>query len=319
MNPLSIVTSSFIIGLCLPTIGAAQSASWTPPTLGYLFDAASKSIRPLSGIPGAAGLEAGLAVPSKLERASISPNRKFALAEIKDGDHILLVTWAGTAAVVSELDGAPPSAEQIAFAASGSTAALWNRDIRKIQVWKGLPDQPSLYKEIDAAELTALGVSDDGDAVVAATTDAGLILAGAGKTLAAGSFSGLAFLPGTHDIAAGEQSLDQVLLIRKVDSDVDTVQLAGNQDGVSQPIAVAFSADSRRLIVANLRGQSVLSINLESRAVIATPCDCEMEGLYRAQGNAVFRLTNGSQDSIALFDGDSEEPRVLSIPAGASR
>ena len=145
------------------------------------------------------------------------------------------------------------------------------------------------------------------------------MLAGTGKILAAGSFSGLAFLPATHDLAAAEQSLDQVSLIRKVDSDSDTVQLAGNQDGVSQPVAVAFSADGRKLIVANLRGQSVLSIDLESRVVIATPCDCEADGLYRAQGNAVFRLTNGSQDLIALFDGDSGEPRVLTIPAGASR
>ncbi len=318
MNPLSIVTSYFVIGLCLPVVGVGQSAIWTPPTLGYLFDGAAKSIRPLSGIPGAASVEAGLAVPNKLERASISPNRKFALAETKDGEHLLLVTWSGNSAVVSALDGAPPSAEQIAFGASGSTAAVWNRDAGKIQVWKGLPDQPSLYKEIEASGLSALAVSDDGDAVAAAN-DGGLFLAGAGKALAAGNFSGLAFLPGTHDLAAAEQSLDQVLMIRKVDSDTDTVQLAGNQDGVSQPIAVAFSADARKLIVANLRGRLVLSIDLESRAVTATPCDCEAEGLYRAQGNAVFRLTNGSQDSIALFDGDSGEPRVLSVPAGASR
>ena len=318
MNPLSTVTGSLIIGLVLPIAGIAQSASWTPPTLGYLFDPAAKSIRPLSGIPGAASLEAGLAVPSKLEQASVSPNRKFALAATKEGEHLLLVTWTGNSANASELDGSPASAEQIAFSASGSTAAIWNRDTRKIQVWKGLPDQPSLYKEIEAADLTALAVSDDGDAVAAAT-EAGLVLAGDVKILAPGSFSGLAFLPGTHDLAAAEQALDQVSLIRRVDSDADTVQLADGQDGVSQPIAVAFSSDGRKLIVANLRGQSVLSIDLESRAVTATLCECEADGLYRAQGNAVFRLTNGSQDLIALFDGDSDEPRVLSIPVGASR
>lgn len=319
MNSLSLITSYFAVSLCLPMTGFAQSANWAPPLLGYIFDAVGKSIRPLSGIPGAASLESALAVPSKLEHASISPNRKFALAETKDSNHLLLVTWTGTTAFLSELEGAPSSAEQIAFAASGSTAAIWNHDSGKIQVWKGLPDQPSLYREIEATELTALGVSDDGDAVAAASADIGLILAGSGKTLAAGNFSGLAFLPGTHDLAAAEQSIDQILLIRRVDSDADTVQLASNQDGVSQPIAVAFSSDSRKLLVANLRGQSVLSIDMESRAVIVTPCDCEAEGLYREQGNAVFRLTNGSQDMIALFDGDSEAPRVLLIPAGVSR
>ncbi len=318
MNPLSTVNSSFLIGLCLPMLAAAQSVVWTPPTLGYLFDSSAKSIRALSGIPGAASLEGGLAVANKLESAAISPNRKFALATTKDGEHVLLVTWSGISTNAVELDGTPGATDLIAFSGSGSAAAIWNRGTGKIQVWKGLPDQPSLYKEVEGSELTALALSDDGDAIAAAT-GAGLVLASSGKFLSAGSFLGLAFLPGTHDLAAAEQSLDQVLLIRKVDSDADTVQLASNQEGVSQPIAVAFSADGRQLIVANLRGQSVLSIDLESRAVIATPCDCEADGLYRAQGNAVFRLTNGSQNLIALFDGDSGEPRVLTIPAGVSR
>jgi hypothetical protein len=298
--------------------GYSQSVNWAPPTLGYLFDAAAKSIRPMSGIPGAASLESGLAVSSKLEKASISPNRKFAVAEIKDGEHLQLVALASGAAVSSELDGTPGTAEQVAFSAGGSTVAIWSRSTQKIQVWKGLPDRASLFKEIDFAELTALAVSDDGDAVAAAT-DGGLVLAGAGKTLASGSFAGLAFVPNSHDLAAAEQTLDQVSLFSRVDSDPEITQLAGNQDGVAQAVALAFSSDAKKLIVANLRGQSVLSIDLDSRAIVSTPCDCQADGLYRAQGNAVFRLTNGSQDLIALFDGDSDEPRVLSIPAGASR
>ncbi len=318
MTSLSTVTGSFLIGLCIPLAGFAQAAGITPPTLGYLFDSSSKSLRPLSGIPGAASLESGLAVSSKLELASISPNRKFALATIKDGEHALLIRWIGNDATSSELDGAPAIADQIAFSASGDTAAIWTRETHTIQVWKALPDQPSLYKEIDAADLSALAVSDDGD-VVAVANDAALVLAGSGRTLAAGKFSSLSFLPGTHDLAAADQSLDQISLIRRVDSDPESAQLATGQDGVSQPIALAFSADARKLIVANLRGQSVLSIDLESRAITVTPCDCQADGLYRAQGNAVFRLNSGSQDLIALFDGDAPEPRVLNIPVGAAQ
>jgi hypothetical protein len=272
----------------------------------------------MSGIPGAASLESALAVSSKLEQAFISPNRKFALAQAKDGDHILLVTWSGGIADASPLEGSPATAEQVAFSASGTTAALWTRETHTIQVWKGLPSQPSLYKAIEVSELTALAVSDDGDAVAAAT-ESGLLLAGTERTLASGNFTGLAFLPGTHDLAAAEQSLDQVSLFRKIDSESDAVQLATSQDGVAQPVALAFSSDGLKLIVANLRGQSVLMIDLDSRAIVATPCDCQADGLYQAQGNAVFRLTNGSQDLIALFDGDSAEPRVLSIPTGVGR
>src|SRR4051812_38279818 len=143
MNPLSTVTGSFLMAVCLPIAGAAQAVNWAPPTLGYLFDSGSKSIRTLSGIPGAASLESGVSVASKLERASISPNRKFALGEIKDGDHLLLVVLSGSGSTASSLDGTPATADQIAFSASGSTAAIWSRDAQKIQVWKGLPDQPA--------------------------------------------------------------------------------------------------------------------------------------------------------------------------------
>src|SRR4051794_5329073 len=116
MTSFSAVAASLLIAISIPNQGNAQSATLTGPRLGYLFDTEEKTIRPLSGIPGAASLDSGISVASKLERAFISPNRKFALAQPREGGQILVITWGdGGSASANALDGSPAVADQIAF------------------------------------------------------------------------------------------------------------------------------------------------------------------------------------------------------------
>ena len=49
---------------------AGDPARVTSPVLGYVFDSASKSMRPIAGVPGAAAIEA--AVPSASRSRSAS-------------------------------------------------------------------------------------------------------------------------------------------------------------------------------------------------------------------------------------------------------
>src|ERR1700694_6037682 len=83
----------------------AQMPRWSTPTLGFVYDTDSKSIRPISGVVGAASLDGGLAVPVKLESASVSPNRQIALARTVDSDQLQLVRWKGSSGDATPLDG----------------------------------------------------------------------------------------------------------------------------------------------------------------------------------------------------------------------
>jgi WD40 repeat protein len=302
------------LGTLLPLASSAQTAQLSTPTLAFLFDAESKSIRPVAGVPGAASLDGALAVSLKLARASISPNRLYAIAENSESDHLLLVRFNGKTASTAALDGSNATADLIAFSPSGSSAAMFSADAQQVQIWQGLPNQPSLSAAITAANLSAIALSNDG--TLAGVSDSGLVLLGTGapKQLSATQFVSLAFLPDTHDLAVADAGANQVGIIRAVDGDAQFVALAGAQDGVAQPNAVTFARDGQTLLVANAGNKSVLVVDLSTRSTNSVPCDCTLDGLFRAQGNSVFRLTNMGQDKLAFFDGDGDTPRIFSIP-----
>jgi hypothetical protein len=298
---------------------SAQPARWSTPTLGYLYDSDSKAIRVLSGIPGAASLDGGLAVPDKLEQAAISPNGKYAIAAVKDAGGLSLITWSTGAVTSAALDGTPASADLVAFSNSSAVAAILSRDAQTIQIWTGLPDQPALARQVAAVDLSALAVSDDGTLLAGANASSVFLIGGdQPKVIANGGPYALTFLKDSHDLAIADQTADQISLLTQTDGDIKTQALAGSADGVAQVAALAVSGDGAVLVAANLRGKSVLTIDLASKLSTLTQCDCQAEGLYRAQGNAVFRLTNSIDNPISVFDGDTG-PRVVIIPAGGAQ
>jgi hypothetical protein len=48
-------------------------------------------------------------------------------------------------------------------------------------------------------------------------------------------------------------------------------------------------------------------------------CDCSATNIERLAGRDVFRLTGLDAPSIAIYDGDSDEPRIVYIPAEGGR
>ncbi len=310
-----------ILLLALPVLAAAQTAQWTSPVLGYVFDQDSKSIRLLAGVPGAASADSSVALAFKLERAAISPSRLYAIAENKDAEHLYLVRLDPKAADGVILQDSPSTADLVAFSPSGNAAALLSRDLQKIQVWTGLPDQPVLARELTAPDVSALALSDDAS-VLAVSNDSGVSLLSSDSTrlVAPGTgYGALAFSKGTHDLAAANKSRNEVVILRTVDADTQVVAIASAQDGVADPASVAFSVDGQKLVIANSGSGNALIADLAGKNTQSIQCDCTADGLYRAQGNAVFRLTNIHDGSIALLDGDSDLPRVVLIPAGGAQ
>jgi WD40 repeat protein len=314
-----------VIFLTLPFLGAlhsaafAQAGSWSAPVLDYVYDSTARSLRPLTGIPGSASLESALAVSSKLEQAAVSPTRKYALASNMESGSLLLLRLSSSGLSQQNLDGSLAPADVIAFSSSGDYAAIYSSAAGKVQVWKGLNQEPALDREFDANEIRALAISDDAVALVAAT-GSGLVSLGQSdaRSLSAGeSYKDLAFIPGTHTLLAVDDTLDQVVLMRRADSDAEISMLAGAAEGIAGPFKIAVSADAQKVIVANARTQSVLVIDLASRALTPLACDCTLDGLYRTQGNAVFRLTASPDTAISLLDADAPEPRILTIPGGS--
>jgi hypothetical protein len=314
MRPLAILMTTLLPAGAL----LAQSAGvWSAPTLGYWYDSEARSLRVVRGVPGAASLDSDVPLGSKAHSATVDPGRRYAFVipgSQEEGQSTVLLIDLRTGGSRA-LDGAL-AASRIALSPSGSAAVLM-ADSGQGQVWTGLPDAPSLSREVTVGTASAIAISDDAQ-MIAVARDTGLYLIGEGEAqLAAGdSFSALAFQRDSHTLAAADRGSNQVLLFRE---GAEAATLAGAPEGVAEPLALSFSGSGERLLIANRAGKSVLVIDVASKRVTPLACDCEPSTMARAQGDAVFQVSEPFDKQIFFIDADAAEPRLFAVFAGGSR
>jgi hypothetical protein len=282
-----------------------QTVSFETPVLGHAFDAAAGSIRPILGVPGAAWFEAPLPSEEALGEAALAPGRDYALAVT--GGRLRIVRWAG--GVVSSRPFAALAAlpERVAFSPTGAAVALYAGGA--IETWSGMPEAPNLTRWIEHhGPVDALAVADDGAAVAVAVAGAVHLYDSGGSRIVAegGRISGLAFAPNSHALAVADLERDRVLV---------TGAGAGSWD-FEKPSGVAFSADGRKLAVASAARSAAGVIDRASGQSLEAACECGVETLARARGNAVFRLNESAKGHAPMLDGDGAEPRIVFIAAG---
>ena len=131
------------------------------PVLGYVFDSASKSMRPIAGIPGAAAIEGAIASASKLEIGFVSQNRHRLLAATLEGAILVDLTTSK----IHELPGTPAGIALGAWSADSGSFAVWSRS-GDLQVWTNSGETPSLRFAGSAESASGLAVPNDGNSVL---------------------------------------------------------------------------------------------------------------------------------------------------------
>jgi DNA-binding beta-propeller fold protein YncE len=169
-----------------------------------------------------------------------------------------------------------------------------------------------LGRRLDGRPL-ALAVSDDGN-FVAATFDVTqsllLGLDGTRRSLAVSGTSALAFRPSSSDLVSASQE-NRVWFIRQTQSGPLLRQIAGPDDGISTPTAVAFTA-SGSVLIANSGNSTVAVVDSASGGVSSISCGCNPVRLERLATPGLFRLSDPSGQPMYLFDAASG--RALFVP-----
>ncbi|MEP6963244.1 MAG: WD40 repeat domain-containing protein [Acidobacteriota bacterium] len=294
----------------------SHTLSMTAPTLGFLFDDGTKAIRPITGVPGAAGLGAPLSFDSSFQRAWVSSAGKLAIGITKDGQ-VAVATWTSTPRLTT-LATSLGTLREVAFNGSGTQAVL--SDGAAAEVWSSLKNAPVSSGRLHPdAGIAAVAINNAG--IVAVATPSGLVLrfALAGGEYEAqaiatgGSWTALAFAPGSEDILAADGNE----LVRLTSAGGRSV-LAGLG---SAPKALVVSLDGTQ--VAAALGRDLLLVR-EGGTLKSLSCDCEARSLEALQGNLVARVVS-LDGSIRLLDADAGQPRVSTlsnlseIPGGSAQ
>jgi WD40 repeat protein len=328
------VKFSILLGvLLLPCFlsGQQNPGSLGPPTLGFLFDAGSHALRPLVGIPGASLLGAPLKTGPELVDVAISPRQNYFLAVADDSRQLKLLQLSPGGFSATSVDGALLAADRIFFSPTGTAAAVYRSTDGILQIISGLPSSPLVRGEIPLAGATSplisAAVADDGDVALVATAsgESGslfLVVASSGTLRpipVSGPVSAVAFRSQTHDAIAASSSQNQIFLLQNVTGDGQFQIIASADEGISKPIAVEFSNDGRKAFVANSDAGKIIMLDISGGQSLSISCGCTPTGLYRLNGNAVFRLTDSFQDPLLLFDGDASPPRIVFVPPDSTQ
>lgn len=313
--------------------GAKDPAVVSGPTLGYVFDSASRTVVPLLGLPGAAICASPLAAGVEIAAAEASPAGDLVLA-LSAKDSTVLALRPGAAAV--PVRGIAPGPDRIVFSPSGSHAAFYYSASSTVQVVGGLPTG-SAVRTLDAAlvgQPSSIAVADSGTVLLADTGPGGstIWLLNARSrpkpprgplgdpeddpppvpVLSVGGPAAVSFLP--HSVSALVTDPAAHLLYRIADArrpGTATV-MAGAAEGVAEPTAIAVSpgGDYAALVQADGR---LVSVDLRTGQTAAAVCDCHPSRVQPLALGSAFAVFDGAR--VLLFEA-GPEPRFFFLPPG---
>lgn len=285
---------------------AQESTRLAGPTSGLVYDAPSRALRVVMGVPGAAYL--GGALVNDLEGGSPSPDGRFALALSSRG--VALVTMADQSVAWMDSAGCA-AASQVAWSKDGSAVAAACADGTRLY---RAGQRVALGAGVDG--VRGLAVDASGTAVFAARSNGVYRIDASEARLIAqlDNPSGLALAGGT--LYAVDRAGKRVIAIDQLDASASVRQVAGEAQGLVDPVAAGVSADGQRLFVAE-GGEtpSLLIFNIATLEALAR-LDLEFEpSRVDALGNGLFLLKSRREagDTVQVFD--SRQLAVFFVPA----
>ena len=318
-------TRTVLFTLALALAPAIFCATMDGPRLGMVFDPAHRTLRPLLGIPGAAVLGQPVELDVFLSKAVVSPQQDYVLATFGDQQAVGLMVVSAAVTKPVALSGVGQAPDQMVLSAAGHAGALYYQNANKIQVLGGLPAAPKVAAEfyLSAGQFPlTLAVSDDAQTVLAALGHGVYWINAQGEVPVATGLervSSIALAP-DHTALIADTVGNRIQRVRNVTGTPQADSLAGSEQGISAPVAVAFSSDSQRGFVANGKSGMITILDLAGKSPIASiSCGCKPTGLDRLSGNDVFRLTRPSNQPMWLFEAGGVQPRVVFVPADSPR
>jgi DNA-binding beta-propeller fold protein YncE len=306
---------------------AVQPASNTieGPRLGFVYDHAVKSVRPILGIPGAATLGQPVESGLDLRKIAMSPMQDYVLATEGEHNQVVVLATNRTPLVAVAVQGADRGPDQLSISAGGTAAALYYKGGNHILVISGLPAAPRISERLylSAGQApSALAVSDDGQTLLAGIADSVYWVSPSGEVpILRGLHKIVSIALGSnHTALVADGVANQIHRVQNVTTAVEPDVVAGPKQGIAAPIAVAMSQDGKRAFVANSKSGTVAILDLQAKTELAQlSCQCTPTGLDRLSGADVFRLTEPLNGPMWVLDGAAHQSRIVFVPPASKQ
>jgi len=297
---------------------------FSSPVLGYQFDQSHGAMRLIVGIPGAALVGGILDVGVNLSGLAMASSQTFALGKAEESSEVLLLDLTQDPVSVRPVVDAAPAPDQMVLSPAGRAAALYYHDEGRIRILRDLPRTAAVHAELQldwrTSSVVTIGISDEGVVLVSVKESDGesifaLTERGTRFLFKMGHASAVTFIKDSNDALVTDFKNNQVLLFRDVAGSGQTFMLAGPQDGVAQPVAIAVSHSSQRALVMNADSGNILFLSLNGDKPLQFSCECRAVG-FHLKGDSLFQLISPSETLLVVLDASGEVPRTYLVPNG---
>jgi WD40 repeat protein len=218
MHPVLAVV---LITSCV-AFNVARAESIAGPLLGFVRDSAGAAIRPVIGIPGAAGVADTLHFDVEIRDAVISPNQDYAMAVRGEDGSVVVINLKTDPPTLTPVNGSDAKPSVIAISPTGAVAAVYDAASRRVEVIGHLPQAPDVVQEFDLTEIsgrvTGIAVSDDGSIAFVNFSDSLWLVSASGlRPVTLDSPASAAFFPNRHDAIVADDAMHEAYLMMDVD------------------------------------------------------------------------------------------------------
>jgi hypothetical protein len=309
----------------------AQPAGFQGPVAGFVFNGASKTVRPLFGIPGATHVAPPIL--SRVDSASIAPGGKWAF-----------ITRAGHTAFVGGLSGLAPAespeaglgvlidaVDRVVWSRDGSFALLYSSSGNRLQRVQLTGSEPLADGPIDLSQwgrVTTLAIDPAGQQIAAGFAASGLYLFTAGIATGPTTWQSPAMLSsmaqplaatfdGTgRSLFAIDPDTQRIVQFQSASGIAEFVSLVQTDRPALDPAGLAVSGDGRYLLLADSATRSVFVYDTNSRSLTNTIALSFAPSRFDALSAGPVFLLNGDRGKEWLLILDATEtPLVYFVPA----
>jgi hypothetical protein len=305
----------------------AQSQPASGPKLGYVWDSASQSLRPLQGVPGASIVgppTISAPAPGYISMASSAVSGKALFLDASGGIYQSALTGGSIAKI-----GSLPGATSLALSNSGSYALVTGKvtsGVSVAAVISGLPATPSI-QNLNISSLPSIAggaASDTGTVVLAAGSGEGgvslLAFIGQGARTQVGTvqaFGGLQFVPNSDELVVADGTSGALTAISHVNTNPSLAILSA-AGGITAPVALDITPNGRWVVAANHSGDVLLLDLTGVAAATKVHCSCapsQVLALTGSPAGSSVRLVTTGGGPLWIVDAGAPAPKAQFVPA----
>lgn len=312
-------------GLSSGALNASGDANTTtqavsaPSSLGYAWNAADHTLRPILGIPGSSRVGAGMisGVPAIAGAASTVSSVALLVLPDNSVDRVAL-----PAAMATPLAGIrAPANARIRFSPTGNAAILYAAGGTTVVCVTNLTTTPQAVTLSASTPLLDAAVSDNGAVIALQRQGNGARMAVIGQGIGAQTVTSVSttgavvFLPKRDDVLLVDASANSLTLIHNATT-APTLLPVPTANLLKTPTALGASQDGRWAVIANGAEPSVTRIDLsgampQQRIV----CPVQPSSVDQLAGNATFRFSAIGSVPAWVSDMSATTPTMLFVPA----